>query len=258
MSDARLRALERTWRESGRSADEQAWLAARLRAGELDPQRLALAAWLGHLPAQAPSGVKPPSLPAAWRDVWSPPLRLWACGLARHGAAIALRVALTACRAVQASWAGALPSAADQLEEAIVPLERHLLDGAPPDPLRAEQLAMTVVMEDFPYALFLCAELVQALEQGGPRTWGPEWSAWSRITGPLVPLADQNELLDAAGVTVLTSWLLVRPAPFGRQAEPGFTLLAVLAHAAQVLGTEPLHTALGAALIPWALGRPTL
>lgn len=38
MSDARLRALERRWRETGAVADEARWHLARLRAGDLDPR----------------------------------------------------------------------------------------------------------------------------------------------------------------------------------------------------------------------------
>lgn len=52
MSDDRLRELERAWREAGDVASEARWLRARLRAGELDPARVELAAGLGH-PAAA-------------------------------------------------------------------------------------------------------------------------------------------------------------------------------------------------------------
>ena len=46
MSDSRVRELERAWRASGREADEVAWLRERVRAGELAPERLELAAFL--------------------------------------------------------------------------------------------------------------------------------------------------------------------------------------------------------------------
>lgn len=48
MSDARLRELERTWRATDAVADEAALLAEQVRAGVLEPQRLQLAAELGH------------------------------------------------------------------------------------------------------------------------------------------------------------------------------------------------------------------
>ncbi|MGE0713181.1 MAG: hypothetical protein AB7N76_35465 [Planctomycetota bacterium] len=53
MSDERLRALERRYRETGAEEDEAAWLAARLRAAELEPARALLLAALGHPAALA-------------------------------------------------------------------------------------------------------------------------------------------------------------------------------------------------------------
>jgi hypothetical protein len=74
MSDDELRRLERRWRDTGSQADEVAYLHARLRAGELDPQRLALAAYVGWGAAHATCGQAPQALeddgPAnAWRFV---------------------------------------------------------------------------------------------------------------------------------------------------------------------------------------------
>ncbi|MCO5166705.1 MAG: hypothetical protein M9894_10105 [Planctomycetes bacterium] len=60
MSDARLRHLERTCRDSGSVADEAAWLRERVRLGRLDPERLALAATLGHEASIAVLGEPPP------------------------------------------------------------------------------------------------------------------------------------------------------------------------------------------------------
>lgn len=42
MSDARLRALERRWRETGAAVDEARWHLARVRAGDLDPRDAAV------------------------------------------------------------------------------------------------------------------------------------------------------------------------------------------------------------------------
>ncbi|HZV00947.1 MAG TPA: hypothetical protein VFF73_29800 [Planctomycetota bacterium] len=52
MSDEKLRRLERRWRETGSAADEAAWLRERARTGDLEPERLHLAAYLGHEPAR--------------------------------------------------------------------------------------------------------------------------------------------------------------------------------------------------------------
>ncbi|MCO5170330.1 MAG: hypothetical protein M9894_28675 [Planctomycetes bacterium] len=60
MSDARLRDLERRWRETGDPDDGAVWLRARLRAGDLDRDRLDLAAYCGHPAAQRLSDRRPP------------------------------------------------------------------------------------------------------------------------------------------------------------------------------------------------------
>jgi hypothetical protein len=48
MSDERLRALERRWRETGTVQDEAAYLLERVRVGDLRESRLELAAHVGH------------------------------------------------------------------------------------------------------------------------------------------------------------------------------------------------------------------
>lgn len=53
MSDERLRALARRFRETGAVADEAAWLKARLRTAELDAAQVELAGYLGHPAARA-------------------------------------------------------------------------------------------------------------------------------------------------------------------------------------------------------------
>jgi hypothetical protein len=61
VSDDRLRDLQRRYRESGDAADGAAWLRARLRAGELSPERLELAARAGdRAAAQAADLPSPP------------------------------------------------------------------------------------------------------------------------------------------------------------------------------------------------------
>lgn len=52
MSDQRLRELERRWRETGAVANEAAYLRERVRAGDLTPERLAVAACCGHAGAR--------------------------------------------------------------------------------------------------------------------------------------------------------------------------------------------------------------
>jgi hypothetical protein len=85
VTDERLRALERRWRETGATDDEAQYLQARARAGELDAERLALLAHCGHPAAERIVGVTP------FDD-----LRPWGDGLARWGKEVCVRAALAA------------------------------------------------------------------------------------------------------------------------------------------------------------------
>lgn len=59
MSDERLRELERRHREEGTVEAEAAWLVARLRAGDVARDDVALDAYLRHAPAQMALGEPP-------------------------------------------------------------------------------------------------------------------------------------------------------------------------------------------------------
>ncbi|MCO5165050.1 MAG: hypothetical protein M9894_01615 [Planctomycetes bacterium] len=63
MSDDGLRAVEARWRQTGAPEDEAAWLVARVRAGALPPERLRLAARLGHRAAGLAVGAAAEPLP---------------------------------------------------------------------------------------------------------------------------------------------------------------------------------------------------
>lgn len=56
MSDAKLRELEKRWKETGSVEDEAAYLLERIRIGDLLQEKLELAAYLGHEGASAASG----------------------------------------------------------------------------------------------------------------------------------------------------------------------------------------------------------
>lgn len=89
MSDARLRELERRWRETGAVDDEAAYLLERVRSGDLDSRRLHAAADCGHAAACAALG-REPSQDAGWQEVRR---------VLRHaGRALALRVSATVAR----------------------------------------------------------------------------------------------------------------------------------------------------------------
>lgn len=115
MSDAKLRELERRWQETGDVADEAALLAARARAGDLELDRLRLAAYLGHPGASAvdPKLVRPSGKKGRSRGLldWArgvpladqPPGRPTApTALGREAS---LRVAAAAARATLELWA---------------------------------------------------------------------------------------------------------------------------------------------------------
>ncbi|MDC3378943.1 hypothetical protein OAX78_01510 [Planctomycetota bacterium] len=57
MSDGRLRELERQWKESGSVEDEAAFLVERVRVGKITEEKLTLAAYLDHEPAQVALGL---------------------------------------------------------------------------------------------------------------------------------------------------------------------------------------------------------
>ncbi len=66
MSDDTLRALERRFRETESVEDEVAWLASRLRAGEIDSDRLDLAAYCGDEAARRFSSRRPVEPSCVW------------------------------------------------------------------------------------------------------------------------------------------------------------------------------------------------
>lgn len=86
MVDATVREHERRWRETGAPDDMARWLVARLRAGELTPERLELAACLGSRAARAALGGRV--------RAWDPPTddpRAWLMALVAWGDEVLVR-----------------------------------------------------------------------------------------------------------------------------------------------------------------------
>lgn len=80
MADSRLRDLERRFRETGAVADEGAYLAERVRAGDLDRDRLVLAAYCEHPAAREALGSAAPQVdrvPAPTASAWALGLDIW-------------------------------------------------------------------------------------------------------------------------------------------------------------------------------------
>lgn len=83
MSDSCLRRLERAWQSTRSPAAEAAYLRARVRAGTLGAERLALTSYCGHGPGElGPAAAEP-----------------FVAGLARWGREVAVRAGAVACRA---------------------------------------------------------------------------------------------------------------------------------------------------------------
>lgn len=96
MADHRLRRLKRERLVGGTIHDEALVVIERLRAGELDAERVRLAAWLGHGPAALALGVVPFAVgndPACFHD--------WLAGFAHVGRQSWVRAALAAAGCVE-------------------------------------------------------------------------------------------------------------------------------------------------------------
>ena len=63
MTDTKLRELERRWKESGSPEDEAAYLLERVRVGDLEKEKLELAAYCGHEGARLALGDEAPVFP---------------------------------------------------------------------------------------------------------------------------------------------------------------------------------------------------
>ncbi len=62
MTDSKLRELERRWKETGSTEDEAAYLLERVRVGDLDQEKLELAAYSGHEGARLALGDAAPQV----------------------------------------------------------------------------------------------------------------------------------------------------------------------------------------------------
>lgn len=103
MSDARVRELERRWRETGAVDDEAAFLMERVRVGDLPKEGLELAAYCGHEASQAVTSSRGPSEDTSSRPSW---LEEMVRGLQTWGKTAWVRAAIAASHcALTDSWA---------------------------------------------------------------------------------------------------------------------------------------------------------
>lgn len=124
MSDARLRDLERRWRDTRAVSDEAAYLVERLRAGDLDPERLRVAARCGHPAAVEALGEPPvfPRLEGADDDAARATVAAWLRGFDAFPREVRVRVALVLAKATLGNGP---PHGTDpQVIDALTALER--------------------------------------------------------------------------------------------------------------------------------------
>jgi hypothetical protein len=129
--DDRVREARRRFEDSGAESDEAAWLGACVRTGALDPERLALAAHVGHRAARLVLGQRgelPPPVP-------------WLEALSRWGQPVVVRAAVACARVALSEQNRRLPS--DDLPSrwrAVEAAEDWLAD---PGPLHSAEARLT-------------------------------------------------------------------------------------------------------------------
>lgn len=94
MTDARLRQLERRWRESGAERDHARYLVERLRTGELSLERARLAAHLGEPAAREALGLDDEPADPGGQRAWAVALGSWRGQVAARAALAAARLVL--------------------------------------------------------------------------------------------------------------------------------------------------------------------
>lgn len=167
MSDRRLRGLERRWRGAGGSAEQAEWLRARLRAGELDGDRLELAAWCGHAAARLALDWPPSVAPPSCGDELARGLSAW-------GGDLLLRVAVLALgRACEAEPDLSLGSAVRAVEaHRGCPCALHREGLTSGRELAQRVVEAEVLAQRFERAALACA--VRALVEGVVFSAGPD------------------------------------------------------------------------------------
>lgn len=177
MSDERLRLLERSCAQGDDGAVAHL-LRARLRTGELAPERARLAAYLGSAAACQALGLPPPHRPRGRLA-----LERWVRGLEPWGKEVAVRAALAA---------GRLDGGADRAARALTLAERWLLGlaAAPAPTRRVQGIPWT---ENLEAALAAGGPFTAALQAGHvaaklTRAASP-LAVWTAITRELIPWA---------------------------------------------------------------------
>jgi hypothetical protein len=124
MSDDRLRELERRWRQTGALGDRAAYLRERARSGQLEPERLRLAAFLGSEVAATALSEESSALGSAGEM----DLDSWVTEVAAYGVVALKRLAIAAANHVghRLTSSGVPPRAVEAAEEQLLcPCDAH-------------------------------------------------------------------------------------------------------------------------------------
>lgn len=235
MTDARLRAAERTAATDASPEAQAALLRERLRAGTLDPARLELAAYCGHEGAREALGLDPwGGFPRYAED--PPPftaqdgsryefvavqtdlapayaLRPWVAGLARWGDEALTRAAVAAARVALPVWEQAVGPNPGLERRAALDAAESLLAQTAPDPID-------------PFA---------------------RQRAWLDAINPSTYTFRTHALTPER--FLMWAWLTWMPAPSVTPTRRASEIAA----AAQVAGEQPVREAIQHALCAWAL-----
>lgn len=243
--DREVRDLERRWRASNDPHDEAAWHVARVRGGQLAPERVELAAVLGHeAAALAATTLAPPATSRGARKRRDAGLPAWSDELPRFGYLPALRAAIALLDLVRPAYAAALPRTprppADHQVQLETLFDRGLaaLAAYAVDPGPATRAATQAVDEEEQRA---SSALLDAMEAGDDAGAGP----LSTDTAGVGPCFDLLETLHTA------------LDPLSWDEEPTRArgwFLAVVRDVSRHVEAAALDDAVRAALIPWALG----
>lgn len=247
MSDARMRELERRWREGGDDDDRAAWLAERLRAGALEPARAELAAWVGDPAARLALGQPPlpplgPGAPAGteWLSWGLHELEKWARGLEPWA-----ELPLGTSAQLAPAWRQQVPG------RALVALARRAWEGETADDASRHALEATESWLRDPGSASVervaTVNRVEALARDSAR------AALSRLALLHCGLIESHKIPAILCVRILTYCNLKE----GKlEVERPYGAIAYAAcGAATLVGEEAVRTALRDALAPWALGE---
>jgi hypothetical protein len=252
--DERLEQLERDWRATGSEVDLAALLSARVRAGRLSPDALALAAWLGAPAAllAAPEHAPPPTEGDSWSALCA-----WAEALPGFGAL-----------GVEASHRAALAEAERKLDALEQPVDPA--DATPPPAATDEEEAglddLEVVPEEdsaetLAWVLRSARTLCETVAARLDRAPGVRLSESPYETGVQTPEAPWRGTVVAWLVQELRDVRRLVGTPTPVQVEHHWprdegAARAALGPARAAAWPAAIRQALRDALAPWVLGVP--